>query len=83
MVGFSYGQTKKLVTAIFDNPNSSDPIASLGDANPQLLLNILALPGQDMGGCLSNCSNKGKCKMNEQNKFVCLCQQYYRGLFLV
>lgn len=51
----------------------------MSDANPKLLLDILSLPGQDMGGCLSNCSNKGKCTMNDQNKFVCKCQTYYRG----
>jgi len=60
----------------------SDPISSLSDSNPSLLVDLLTLPGQDMTGCLSNCTNRGACSLNENNKFVCACQEYFVGIYL-
>ena len=70
-----------MFAALFANPNNTgkDLIATLGEADPKLLLNILSLDGQDMSGCLSNCSNRGVCGMNENNKFVCNCEEFFRG----
>ena len=80
VVGFSFSETKEVINEIFNsNVSGQDPIAVISNANPAMLLNILSLPGQDMSGCLSNCSNMGKCTMNAQNKFVCECFRYYRG----
>jgi hypothetical protein len=81
VVGFSFSETKETIQALFSNPNNTgkDPIAAISESNPAMMLNILSLPGQDMTGCLSNCSNHGRCTLNSKNKFVCECEQYYRG----
>ncbi len=59
----------------------ADPIASLSNSDPKLLVNVLSMPGQDMTGCLSNCTNRGTCTLNNNNKFVCGCQEYFIGIY--
>lgn len=53
---------------------------SLSESNPKLLLGLLSQGDQDMSGCLSNCSNRGVCGINDQNKFGCNCEEYFRGI---
>ena len=74
-------ETKKVFNSFLSDSNvtGEDPMASLAEANPKLMMNLLAMDGQDLTGCLSNCSNKGKCAINADNKFVCECLQYYVG----
>ena len=54
-------------------------MAALAAANPTLMLNLLGLSGQDLTGCLSNCSNQGTCGLNEANKLVCKCEEFFTG----
>ncbi len=71
-----------MFASIFASTNSSiskDPMGSLAESNPKMLLAMLNLPGQDMTGCLSNCSNRGQCSLNDENKFICKCEMFYTG----
>ena len=54
-------------------------MAQLATSSPKLMINILSLSGQDLTGCLSNCSNNGVCGINADSKFVCNCQEYFVG----
>lgn len=56
-------------------------IKSLSESNPTLLLGLLSQGDQDMSGCLSNCSNRGVCGIDDQDKFGCVCEKYFRGIF--
>ncbi len=74
--------TFNAMKTFFASPNvtvGADPIASLSNSDPKLLVNVLSMPGQDMTGCLSNCSNRGACTLNNNNKFVCACQENFIG----
>lgn len=74
-------ENTKLAFSALSNSNSSikDPLALLSESNPKLLLQILSLDGQDLSGCLANCSNRGVCGMDDNNKFGCTCQEFFRG----
>ena len=65
--------------ASMSNSPSKDPMAALAAANPALMLSILSLGGQDLTGCLSNCSNNGLCGLDQNNKFDCKCQEHFVG----
>ena len=47
--------------------------------NPELVLSILLNYGDDLTGCLSNCSNKGTCELSLEYKLVCNCQENFIG----
>jgi hypothetical protein len=73
-------QAKEVLQSIFSSDVAGkDPMAEVMNTNPQLMLNMLSLPNQDLTGCLSNCSNRGVCGINADNKFGCKCEEFFVG----
>jgi hypothetical protein len=69
---FSY-----LMQSLFSN--FQDKSIALNQINPAATLQIILMSNQDLTGCLSNCSNHGKCQLNSNNKLVCFCDEYFVG----
>ena len=49
------------------------------DNNIGLILDVMG-KDVDLNGCLVNCSNHGKCKLVNNEKFVCKCEDFFLGL---
>lgn len=74
------GEIKELFSALMKVKSSSgDLIKDLFSISPNIVLNLLKMESQDMNGCLSNCTNVGKCNVDASGKFVCKCNEHYTG----
>jgi WD40 repeat protein len=78
----------EIITSLFSSNESSlisfgsilNPhYSSANDStNLKLIVDLLNQTKYDLNDCLSNCSNHGKCKLNE-NKLKCECDLYFDG----
>lgn len=70
-------QSKEFANKISSLENNSS-IGLFFEENLNLIHYILAIPGQDLEGCLVNCSNNGKCSYKNE-KFKCICNENFFG----
>lgn len=64
-----------MTTSADETPSFSFALMSNED-----LTNIMSKVDYDITGCLINCTNNGKCKINKwSNKMECACSDYYFG----
>ena len=77
----SPGKAKRaaLMGNLFSNQNSTGGI-QISQLTPASTLTLLLNYDGDMSGCLKNCTNRGKCALNDQFELVCECNEYYVGV---
>ena len=59
--------------------SSGDLMSDIMNGNPSVLISMLKMPNQDLSGCLSNCTNRGSCSVDEKGDFICSCQEFFDG----
>ncbi len=73
-------ELKQLFKALqFATGSSGDLIADLSDISPKVVVGLMKMEDQELTGCMANCTNVGKCIIDDFGIFLCQCGEFHVG----